>query len=197
MKGCSYCGDHLTDNHQPEGSIQVLAAFLMHARKQARLSIREVCMKAKTSSYAGIEAGAVENPSPRDLYHIASALGVKYETLLNKSGIVAKRRAQDEFTGLFLDVNKWQRETFGAEADPVPAIAHLQREVLELAEHPESDEEYADALMLTVGAWMRRGKTPNELLDAVRRKLEINKAREWGKPDEDGVVEHIRTGGDP
>jgi hypothetical protein len=35
-------------------------------------------------------------------------------------------------------------------------------------------------------------KWSDELLTACFNKLEINKNRVWGKPDENGVVEHIK-----
>lgn len=30
-----------------------------------------------------------------------------------------------------------------------------------------------------------------DLLDEARKKMEINKKRTWGEPDEDGVIEHV------
>lgn len=40
--------------------------------------------------------------------------------------------------------------------------------------------------------------TPEELMEALiealREKLEVNRAREWGTPGEDGAVEHVREG---
>jgi dCMP deaminase len=99
------------------------------------------------------------------------------------------------------DVIGWQRDTFPGER-LVPAAIHLMREMDELRADP-SGEEHADAFMLVmcvldraatikariIESALRHGV---DILDETERKLAINKAREWGKPDAEGVIEHVR-----
>lgn len=90
---------------------------------------------------------------------------------------------------------KWQVETFG----PAPArsvIAHLKREAGELHDDPKDVIEYADCMLLLLGAAARVGYDTDILLDACRLKLKINRAREWGPVQSDGTVEHIPRSGE-
>ena len=36
-----------------------------------------------------------------------------------------------------------------------------------------------------------------DVIFAAREKLEVNRSRKWGKPDKDGVIEHIETAEEP
>lgn len=49
--------------------------------------------------------------------------------------------------------------------------------------------EAADVFLLLLHFSHRSGFS---LMDEARRKLEINKRRQWGEPDAEGVVEHVR-----
>ena len=53
--------------------------------------------------------------------------------------------------------------------------------------------EIADCFMLLLDSAHHVGITHNEILQATKEKLEINKKRKWGNPDENGVVEHIKS----
>jgi len=83
---------------------------------------------------------------------------------------------------------EWANETFPT-ATPTSAVVHLSREVAELLDEPTDGEEQSDALMLLLHAAHLSG---NDMKYELRRKLAINRARTWGKPDADGVVEHVR-----
>jgi len=96
------------------------------------------------------------------------------------------------------EVATWQAETF-PEATVESKIKHLEKEIFELdcarAEELEGRipatsvlEEAADCAMLLFGIAALEG---GNLLGEVQKKLEINRGRKWGEPDEDGVVEHI------
>lgn len=84
---------------------------------------------------------------------------------------------------------EWAEETFGPGYDPHAKAAHLLKEAKELRDDPTDPEEMADVLMilghLAAGAGV-------DLAAEVRKKLEKNRQREWGEPDGDGVVEHVR-----
>lgn len=86
------------------------------------------------------------------------------------------------------DVCGWANAQFTA-ATPASKAEHLRREVLELCDDPTDVEEMADVFILL--SHLSDGR---DLVGAVRAKLEKNKARTWGTPDADGVVEHVAEG---
>ena len=100
------------------------------------------------------------------------------------------------------EISEWSDKTFGGQRNP--AIAHhLLKEVKELIAEFDSPEEmpdkylsirmeFADCFMLLLDSATHAGITANELLQVTKEKLEINKNRKWGEPDENGVVEHLR-----
>lgn len=86
----------------------------------------------------------------------------------------------------------WADRTFGQNRHDA-AIAHLKREVNELAENPGDESEFADCMMLLFHAWS--SAHPMEgifgLTKALSDKLRVNRGRKLGTPDHEGVVEHI------
>jgi len=104
-----------------------------------------------------------------------------------------------DFNTLFRDAGEWQLKTF-PDANAISKLFHLEEEIKEIKEAITTsgipikhiDHEYADAMLLLVGSWMARGRSPEELLVVVKDKLRICKGRTWGKPDANGVVKHIK-----
>jgi NTP pyrophosphatase (non-canonical NTP hydrolase) len=119
----------------------------------------------------------------------------------------------EKLQDLMNEITQWSDATFG-EGQRNPAIAyHLKKEVPELIEAiekyqngntiktPYSEtngllkdvwEEYADCMMLLLDSANHFGLSAERLLYITKQKLEINKKRKWGKPDCNGVVEHVR-----
>ena len=109
-----------------------------------------------------------------------------------------------ELQKLMEDIQEWSDSVFGEWQRNPAIIYHLKEEVDELiavfengvvtqAEKDELKMEFADCLMLLVDSASHAFLTANELLIATRKKLEINKLRKWNKPDENGVIEHIKA----
>lgn len=90
---------------------------------------------------------------------------------------------------LLEEVVSWQKQVF-TQATSQSRAEHLYREAKELRDDPSDAQEMADVLFLLAGLADGEGV---DLAAAVRTKLAINKAREWGKPDAQGVVEHVRS----
>jgi NTP pyrophosphatase (non-canonical NTP hydrolase) len=103
------------------------------------------------------------------------------------------------------EVGEWGNITF-TEATTASMCAHLKREVIELDDaarrlrtfapgydpvqrRKDLAEEAADCLMLLLHIAHRNSI---DLEEAARQKFEVNKRRQWGKPDADGVCEHIK-----
>lgn len=83
---------------------------------------------------------------------------------------------------------QWSVSQFPAE-NQAACLEHLRREVDELIADPTSAEEMADVFMLLVRAAHNAGV---QLGAAVLCKVLINAGRDWGVPDEKGVIEHVR-----
>ena len=100
---------------------------------------------------------------------------------------------------LFMDdIHKWADDTFGTERTSIAPLHHLQKEVEETIKAMKQGIrentliELADCFILILNASSKYRVTFAELLKVSRNKMEINKSRKWGKPDSNGVCEHIR-----
>ncbi|MEI6507266.1 MAG: dATP/dGTP pyrophosphohydrolase domain-containing protein [Bacteroidota bacterium] len=96
----------------------------------------------------------------------------------------------------FNEISAWQNQTFG-QATPLSKIAHLSEELDELVSDiktnaPDRRLEFADCFFLLFGSAAADGMTYEDICNAIQEKFEINKARNWGKPDKNGVVKHIK-----
>lgn len=94
------------------------------------------------------------------------------------------------FGDLQQELARWHDDTFGTTDDPRPCIAHLDEEVHELYEAPFDKTEYADCLILLLNAAGIAGLDAESLLCEAEKKHEVNKTRQWGKPDHSGVIRH-------
>lgn len=95
------------------------------------------------------------------------------------------------------DIREWSDATFGEGQRTIPILHHLIKEVPEAIQACDRDAEtaiyeFADCMMLLLDAANHHGISAEDLLISVRAKLEINKHRKWGKPDKNGVIEHIK-----
>lgn len=94
-------------------------------------------------------------------------------------------------------IGGWNLEVFGGPERSRPTMKHLLREACELdvalsvADCKPTDDvrhEAADVAILLLALCERVGFS---LAKAIDEKMAINEKREWGKPDAEGVVEHI------
>lgn len=101
----------------------------------------------------------------------------------------------DSFVEFFKKYNDWADTVFGKDR-AVPAMHHMKKEADEVIADIESGanprEEYADVLVLLINSAGSYGLTGEDLLIAAEAKLEKNKKRKWGAPDERGIVEHVK-----
>ncbi len=97
------------------------------------------------------------------------------------------------------DIREWSDATFGEKQKSIPILHHLIKEVPEaiaaVSEVPNitlrGRFEFADCFMLIIDAANHYGMTAEDLIRFSNFKLDVNKTRKWGKPDENGVIEHI------
>ena len=101
-----------------------------------------------------------------------------------------------EIERLQIELHRWADQTFGENRPPDGAIAHLQREVQELAAEPHDVWEYVDCLTLLLDAMSNAGINIRSVLSFSWDKLDINRHREWGEVQPDGTIEHVRKADD-
>lgn len=131
---------------------------------------------------------------------VSLTIGLRFHCALTMAAIPAPARvtvnggyekpvgAIDTLDSLAAECAEWSNETFG-QSTPSSKAEHLRREAVELCQDPTDTEEMADIFMLL--SHLAYGA---DLARAVRAKLEKNRLRKWGKPDAQGVVEHIESG---
>ena len=92
------------------------------------------------------------------------------------------------------DIAEFSDRVFGADRPYTAPLYHLKKEVDETIEDGDI-EEFADMLLLILDAFRKKHttKTTQDLLDVCHLKIVECENRKWGKPDENGVIEHIRS----
>ena len=96
----------------------------------------------------------------------------------------------------FLTICSWQRQTF-TNSSTTSKLYHLTEEIIELFEAildkggEDAESEFADCFILLFGAADQFGMSYEDICKAIDDKMNINYKRNWVKPDENGVVNHI------
>jgi hypothetical protein len=127
----------------------------------------------------------------------AQCIVAREDATLHVARLEGELRAADAPHALQREAYEWSRATFGA-VEPQGPLNHLRREIDEtIAAYEEGGAdaalaEFADCYLLLNDALSRAGLTVADLFGAARRKLEINKRREWGAVNAEGFAEHVR-----
>ena len=128
-----------------------------------------------------------------------------YEPVTDKEATTEKEKPQtaeadtDDVQEFMNDVHKWADDTFGKERTALAPLHHLKKEVDEAISEMKKGfpglamKEIADCFILILNTTSKYGYTFEQLLTEAKNKMIINKARKWGKPDTNGVVEHIQA----
>lgn len=98
-----------------------------------------------------------------------------------------KQLAHDAVASFQQMVGEWSDNTF-KRATLSSITSHLKREAQELNESDDALEA-ADCFLLLCHHAHRSGYN---ILEKALEKHEINKARQWGEPDHEGVVSHVK-----
>jgi len=101
----------------------------------------------------------------------------------------------------FNEITEWQEKTF-PKATSISKLIHLageepDGEIKELvddikANSPNKKSEWADCFFLLFGSAKLDGMSYQDIIDCIQKKFEVNKLREWQKPDKNGVVFHVK-----
>jgi len=98
---------------------------------------------------------------------------------------------QDRWQKMQDDIGEFTEKTFG-KGTVKGKITHLAEELEEVLADPDDRHEWADCMILLLGAARCAGLDMNDLHQAMQEKMDINRKRKWGPPDEDGIVRHVR-----
>jgi len=98
---------------------------------------------------------------------------------------------QDHWQKMQDDIGAFTEKTFG-KGTVKGKITHLAEELEEVLAAPDDRHEWADCMILLLGAARCAGLDMNDLYQAMQEKMDINRKRKWGPPDEDGIVRHVR-----
>ncbi len=96
----------------------------------------------------------------------------------------------------FIEITEWQKRTF-SESTSLSKISHLKQELEELITELKDESEnrkleFADCFLLLFGAASADGMSYEDICNCINDKMKINYQRNWGKPDSDGVVNHLK-----
>lgn len=98
----------------------------------------------------------------------------------------------DRLTHLDSRIREWADATFPS-ATIASHLRHMRKEIDEAEADPRDVSEWADLLIMTLYGAALGMHTFGELIAATEAKHEVNVKRQWGPPDEHGVVEHVRA----
>jgi NTP pyrophosphatase (non-canonical NTP hydrolase) len=95
----------------------------------------------------------------------------------------------------FDTITQWQQETF-PDSSALSKVYHLIEEVEELKEAIKNKDEnvrleIADCFILLFGIANLLDYSFDDVKKFIDEKMEINKARKWGKAKDNGVINHI------
>jgi len=97
----------------------------------------------------------------------------------------------------FKEITQWQNKTFPT-ATALSSATHLKDEIAELMEaiklgnRFEINHEIADCFILLFNIADKCSLSHMSLKAIIDEKMAINYARTWNKPDERGVVKHVK-----
>lgn len=111
---------------------------------------------------------------------------IRYAALNNLIG------EADELRALRQEHAEWSQRQFG-DVSAIGPAKHLAKEAMEVAAAPHDAIAHADCWMLLWDMQRRAHISDTDMISAIRRKLAINKARDWPAPQEGEAREHTKA----
>ena len=106
-----------------------------------------------------------------------------------------------EIQNLMIEISTWSSQQFPTLVGTrgiIAKLSHIKEEVTEVQsavdydDKKEINDEIADCFMLLFDVAHDLKITENDIIKFSRAKLGINKDRKWGKPDNNGIIHHIK-----
>lgn len=127
--------------------------------------------------------------------------GIEREAKANErsNGYIVRKILTNALGGITLDglasqIQNWQRDQFGEDRTSYGALNHISQEVSEALEDLEAGNKERLSLELADIFFLLMQVVDLNDIDihaAIAAKLTTNKEREWVKPDENGVINHV------
>lgn len=148
---------------------------------------------ADVANFAMMVADVV-NERPETLSEVPPPLPVPEKITYPGGFEVPVCNLTDKLHAIFVKHGQISQKLFGKDSERGPSAPahHLLKEAKELVDKPTDISEMADIFNLLMDVCRRSGHDIRDLLNAVDYKLDVLLTRKWGKPDENGVIEHIR-----
>lgn len=90
----------------------------------------------------------------------------------------------------------WNLTTFGPGKRTAGTIDHIKKELREIEADPDDAKEWVDIVLLGINGLVRQGRSPAEIIGAIRAKDTENRTRrwpDWRSTDPNLAIEHDRT----
>ena len=88
---------------------------------------------------------------------------------------------------------RWSNETFGRGPQTEGVLKHIEKEIGEVRQDPDSLEEWCDIVLLAFGGAMRMGHTPYQICQELLRKQQVTiYERTWPTPVDGMPTEHVK-----
>lgn len=113
--------------------------------------------------------------------------------VMKKADLIEDGTARRDLAQFWYAAEEWSLATFGEGYRDTALIKHIRKELIEIEDDPKNLEEWCDLVLLAFDGIRRAGHSYEMFVNQLHDKHEINKARTWGEPDENGTVEHVRT----
>lgn len=106
-----------------------------------------------------------------------------------------------ELQNLMTEISTWSSQQFPTLVGTrgiIAKLAHLKEEATELQQAVDNDDkkgivdEIADCFMLLLDVANDLKISENDIIRFSHAKLVVNKDRKWGKPDNNGLIHHIK-----
>ncbi len=82
------------------------------------------------------------------------------------------------------DMIKWNLRTFGPGERLSGTVKHIKKELKEIEKEPHDLIEWVDVILLAMNGAFRHGHSGQDIIEAIHKKVEINKNRVWANWEE-------------
>lgn len=134
--------------------------------------------------------------NPSEILPYSTPEGIRSYVPIEDFERVAELAEKSCFMTEFLrDQEEFSTKTFGPQYNPKRVLNHLKKEVVEVEENIGSLEEWTDIAILALEGARRSGATNEQIMQAMRAKLEKNKKRvwpDWRESSGDDPICHVK-----
>ncbi len=93
------------------------------------------------------------------------------------------------------ELHEFSQKTFGPRQRVAGVIDHIHKELVEIERKPSDITEWADLLLLSFNGALGAGHSPDDILQALESKLQVNQKRcwpDWRNYSSNEAIEHLK-----